>query len=460
MKQYKYILFILLFSCVYSVKTQAQIRNYTLMASQADWKRLDFNPSYMPNEDTKLVISLPLLSEINLDTKLPFFNSKSYKINGNKMDIYPDEVLKSLGGQALSTALNLNLLGVAWKKNNNFFSINIAMRSSLFNLMDKQLTEVLVKGNGAYAGELINARNSTLNLNLWGEMNLGYSTSLLENKLRLGARAKFLLGLANYHTKHSTIKLKTLKSGERIELFFKEEAYLNAPISINDDNGRLDFDNTSFKTKDLGDFKPFDNFGLGLDLGVEYKLNEQFTFGASVTNLGFIKWGAKNSTKLSIDVKEDEPIVFEGLSFRDKIIGNKDESSKKDENKLDVKEQIERNSKVEQNSAYKTYLPTFYNLTAEYKPIKNLSAKALIGLIDYHNPAGVAYELALVAHWQAKSWFASSLSVSKVRYQPICLGASILLGKGLQWVIGSDNLLGFFNYSFSPNAYLGLNIRI
>jgi len=62
---------------------------------------------------------------------------------------------------------------------------------------------------------------------------------------------------------------------------------------------------------------PFDkvfnkpNLGLGLDLGVIYKLNNQFEFSASVLDFGFISW---QNSPLSISIEEKE-FVFSGLDI-------------------------------------------------------------------------------------------------------------------------------------------------
>ncbi len=115
---------------------------------------------------------------------------------------------------------------------------------------------------------------------------------------------------------------------------------------------------------------------------------------------------------------------------------------------------------VEKGNSYTTYLPTYYNLTAEYKLTNRLTAKGLIGIVDRHNQKGLGYEFALTTHWQAKSWFATALSLSKRSYQSSCLGSYLLIGKGFQCVLGSDNILGFLGANFSPNLYLGCNIRL
>ncbi len=465
MEQYKYkniVLFLLLLVGV-SINLEAQVRNYSLMASQADWERLNFNPSYMPKE-AKTIITLPLLSSTSVDLKLPFVNDKTFKVKGDRMEVYADEIVRSLGNQELSAGLDLNLLGIAWRTKQNFFSINVAVHSSAYLLMDKELTNTVANGNGTNLGETIRSKEMVLNANAWGEFNFGFSSSLLEDKIRLGTRVKFLVGLANLQSKQNELSLKTFDQGDRIELGFQDKIYLNAPIKISDNKGQLDFDEMSIERNDLNTFNPFNNYGLGLDLGLEYKFYNRLSLGFALTNLGFIKWGEENATQVSVDIKEDNPISFEGFSFRRRLI-NADDPMKRnfeeEDNELEeIQKQIEENSRVERGLVYKTYLPTFYNLTAEYKLTKTLKAKGLVGLIDRHIKKGLSYELALTTHWQAKSWLATSLSLSKCSYQQPALGGAIMIGKGFQWFIASNNILGFFGSNLSPNAYLGFNIRI
>ncbi len=314
-----FFLFLLLFLAS-SFKLDAQIRNYSLIASQADWVRLGFNPSYIPEGDVKTVISLPLLSSNAIDVKFPFINDKSFKVENNKMTFYTDELIRSLGGQEVVLGQDNNLLGIAWKKKQNFFSFNVALHTMSEVLMDKELTDAFARGNGAYLGKTIHSRNMIVEANLWGEVNFGFSTSLLNGKLRLGTRLKYLTGMANLQSKKNSLSLKTSEEGGQIKLAYQDEIYLNAPVQINDSQGHLDFDNMSFDTKDSKVFKPFDNYGFGIDLGADYRLNDRLNLGLAVTNLSFIKWAEKNTTIVSVNIPDDEPIVFEGVSFRDDLI--------------------------------------------------------------------------------------------------------------------------------------------
>ena len=63
------------------------------------------------------------------------------------------------------------------------------------------------------------------------------------------------------------------------------------PILKDGTDGQISYDDIDFDTDNLGPT----GFGMAIDLGATYKLNDEWTFSASLLDLGFISW--KNTTK-------------------------------------------------------------------------------------------------------------------------------------------------------------------
>ncbi len=458
MKQYIRIFLLISLTAFAVSSAKAQNRNYSLMSSKADWTRIGLNASYIPEKDTKLIIAVPLLSQMNMGANIPFWKSNIIEQNDKKLTINFNELLNSLGGNELSASLDMNLLGVGFKVKKHFFSINVALHGFGCSFLDDSLTEFIANGNGKYLGKTVHTKFMNTNISAWAETNLGFATSLMdEDRLRIGGRLKVLFGLASAQMKNSKLDLTTSELGDRLDMVMESEINLAMPVEFTGyENGRLDFDKDFVNTDNI-DYKPFDNMGFGIDLGAEYDLNKQFTFGLAVNNLSFIDWGEKYANTIKINVGENDPVSFDGFNLRNELINKEVQAGEEKESAIDKsKDALERQSEVKSANAFRLLLPTIYNLTVAYKPLKTLSVKALAGLLDRHDGNGLAYDFALLGHYQPASWFSISVNVAKTDNNPLYLGSAIVLGDGLQFVIGSDNILS----KLGANAYLGLNVRI
>ncbi len=427
------------------------------MSSNTDWHRIALNPAYMPKDSTSTIVTIPILSSIGFDIKTPYIGKEAMTITNNKItDIYIDEFFRALGDRAINGNMDINLLGVGFRKNKHFFSINIALHSSVYGIFDKELTDYLAKGNGSYLGKTMHSETFAFDGYAWGELNLGFSTKAIMDKLSIGGRLRILSGIASLKSTNNNLAIKTTEMGDKIEIYLQQNLQINAPIGVKKDTNNRLILKELFSSNNNFSYSPFSNFGLGLDLGAEYELNDKITLGTAITNLNFISWNAKNSSEVAINVTKNDPIVIEGVSFSHKLI-NKENDSKEEKN--DFEKTIERNSKVTNGKSYTTSLPTFYNLTTEYKLSKTFKTKALLGLVDRHN-GFIGYEIALLGHFQPSSWFSASLSISKNSYQPVNFGSALVFGDGFQMVIGSENLFGANGRNFSPNIFAGFNIRL
>jgi len=114
-------------------------------------------------------------------------------------------------------------------------------------------------------------------------------------------------------------------------------------------------------------------------LGVTYKLTNELTLSAAVTDLGFIRW-SKNLKRMSYSTNSK----FTGLDYTVKIKTVDDFKDFADSVFTSIKD-TEKDS-VTSNSAYTTYTSTKVNVGAEYAFFKNklsvgLLSRTLIGSI-------------------------------------------------------------------------------
>ncbi|WP_372774428.1 DUF5723 family protein [Mangrovibacterium sp.] len=119
------------------------------------------------------------------------------------------------------------------------------------------------------------------------EYSVGYASELVKNKLTFGVRAKLYLGKSF---------LSSSASGMMIEQegnFFAKsygDVFLSVPATDDSQNGTISEINV-MNGKSIADYVlNTGNTGVGLDLGITYKINPQVEFTASILDLGSIKW--------------------------------------------------------------------------------------------------------------------------------------------------------------------------
>jgi long-subunit fatty acid transport protein len=184
-------------------------------------------------------------------------------------------------------------------------------------------------------------------VNAYGALSLGYSREINE-KWSVGTRVKLLSGIANVFTERSDIRLHI---DEGLDPDVVPHTYTAQPnIAIN------------WSLPEAG-FSPIDNLGFALDLGTVYHLNDNLKFGASIYDIGHIKWtsGLNRATSKG----QNRPFVFAGVDLGD-LFGNDDgfEFSTIFSELLDsVKDFLQLNMSDSTFKSYKSSLRTSYNLS-------------------------------------------------------------------------------------------------
>jgi hypothetical protein len=133
-----------------------------------------------------------------------------------------------------------------------------------------------------------------VNAKVFHEISVGYSRNVTE-QLALGWRIKYLSGIGAVKTDFKKFDLTTGRDKWTLEA--DGGIYTSIPnLKMQEkENGLVNFDSTSFdelKTKDIVNVLiPFvHNPGAAIDFGFNYTIDENFSFSASVTDLGFIAW--------------------------------------------------------------------------------------------------------------------------------------------------------------------------
>ncbi len=318
------------------------------------------NPSFIP--DYKYHFGFPALSSTygGYGTSGARYN-QIFKTVGDSIALDQDNILASIkDGNNInfrSTNQWLNA-GMRWK--DFYFSAAISDIADVNAMYPKSLVSLAIEGNAAHIDETIKAKPLALKALHYREYALGAAYKYNE-QWNFGVKAKFLFGKSAINSEKSDLSLKTTKDYYYLDI--KTDILINTSIAPNKK------DSTDVSWSEYAFYGS--NFGMGIDLGASYKLDEQWTFSASVLDLGYIsydRWLKTYSSKSEFTYKGINFNQFDGLSQSEiDILTENIKDSISD--LFQVKESVEK---------FKVPLTAKIYLGANYKLSETESVSALV----------------------------------------------------------------------------------
>ena len=309
------------------------------------------NPAHVPEH--KVSIGLPLVSSIHFAaTNSSFAFNEFVDRNADKQpSLNWNRMLSKLQKQNyLYNAVNFDLFSVRVKVRHYYWSFNITEKVSSRFSYPKDLMTLALKGNEAFLGQQADLKYMGVNITHQREFGIGVVKQF--TRFIVGARAKYIQGLANAYFRPKNLALTT--DANYYGMTATADASFNtAGIPDNFDNA-MDAKDYMSNTK---------NWGAGIDLGVNYKLSKKFLLSAAVNNIGVINWKS--------DVKNYNIVggtTFNGADLGKELVNHVGDTTdfieKEGKKYLDSLKGSFNYS--ETKNPYKTFLiPQFY-LTAKY----------------------------------------------------------------------------------------------
>ena len=281
--------------------------------------RHSLNPAY-GNEQN--YISIPALGNIYVSTQGNFgvkdviLDNPLYGQPGQKKlttflnpNISVGDALNgfSSGNNRLVEDLKLSILSFGFKGFGGYNTFELNVRQSLGISIPYEFFEFAKNvGNNEYNIGDINVGSMA-----FAEVALGHSRQI-NNKLRVGAKLKFLVGAGRADLQIKNLKANlsapdkwTLSGNGQANVSMKGFEFKSETKEYNDAS-RPSYQQVNDVDVDRAGIG---GFGMAIDLGGVYKLNDDWTFSASVLDLGFIKW--KNNVQA---VNNGEPFEFNGFN--------------------------------------------------------------------------------------------------------------------------------------------------
>ncbi|MGB0978519.1 MAG: DUF5723 family protein [Croceimicrobium sp.] len=253
------------------------------------------NPAYP--QQTKWYIGLPAISG---------FSTHYHNSGFNLADIFEagtdiNQNLATLSNNLdASSQLNLNnrveLLGVGFRTGKGFVTLGALQQIDYKMDLPFQLFQILFSGSGS----ITNLDLNTFDLEVMNrtDLYLGYQHKLLNDRLTLGVKAKYI-----FVQTHAYI--------ERMNLSLRNDGNYNIR-AVSDilvrTAGPSAFE--SFDQEEILDIAMPDNTGLAFDFGIHYKISDKFDLSASFLDFGTINYNSYNR-----DYVSEGEFEFEGVEL-------------------------------------------------------------------------------------------------------------------------------------------------
>lgn len=433
-----------------------------------DYKfRHTMNPAFGNDQS---YVSIPGLGNINLRTQGNFgydaviMHNPMAGINGQKSMatfMHPSiDVATALSGfnsgnNRIVGNVGVTLLSTGFKAWGGYNTIEINSKASFGVSLPYELFEFAKNtGNKDYNIGDINAGAIS-----YAEIALGHSRQLTQ-KLRAGAKLKVLLGIGRADVKMENVQaqlndankwLVTANATADVSMkgfAYKEQAkeYKQRPGSYKyiDD---VDVDGSGVS-----------GFGLAVDLGASYKLNDDWSFSAALLDLGFISWSndmqARNISN-----------TFEFDGFHDAEVAKSSNNSIKNQGEK-YSDQLAEFAHLQEKGdqgGRTTGIGASINLGAEYTlPVYRKLSFGLLSSTRFQGEYSWT-EGRLSANWKPLGWLNGGMSFGVGSFG---VSAGWLLNihpKGFNFFVGMDHILGKQSKEGIPlssksSVNLGMNI--
>ena len=396
------------------------------------------NPSIMPAAE--FYLGLPLISN-------------SYASFGNNSFTYRDLVKRKLDSDSIYLDLdgflsslnktnylgfhaNTDLVSIGWREGRWYVGARVSELVNVRLRFDKDLMALAIQGNGPYIGQTLNLGDFFVQGSHLRKYTVFASRDFHCN-WRFGASIAYVYGMESIDIQRSNISLKT--DASTFDLSGTSDILINT-------SGLEEYDRDSLKSWPYLFNRP--NRGYSVDLGASYKMNERFSFSASLLDLGRVRWRYKTHN-YSNTIEE---FSFTGISLNQFI------SSSPDSIKQGVDRFLDSLSHVfsieETNQYYTTPLPSRMYLGAAWNP-NELNTFRFTYLANTFR--GKIYSSASLAFSKKfNELLEFSLGWAYMNNSARNLSAGFTLNLGLtQFMILTDNLPGLFGQYSSR----GTNIR-
>lgn len=416
-------------------------------------------------------VSIPALGNISVNThgnfgyqdvimSNPMYPSLSDKKMTTFMNPYisAEDALSgfSTGNNRITGDVSLTILSAGFKAFGGYNTIEINSRTTTGVSLPYELFEFAKNtGNHSYDIGDINAHAQS-----FAEIAFGHSRQI-NDKLRLGAKLKVLVGLGR-----ADVKMRNMKADLTAEDKWTITGEATADVSMK--GFSYVSEEKEYNIEGSGTYERVNNvdldgvgvggFGMAIDLGGVYEINEDWTVSASVLDLGFISW-----TNDMLAENRSKSFVFNGFHDVSVTSDRGEEIDTKVDRYGDQLADFANLTDMGDKGGRSTGIGATINVGAEYTlPVyRKVSFGALC--TSRINGAYSWTEGRLSANYAPLNWLDGGVSFAVNSFTTSMGWVLNLHPKGYNFFIGMDHILGKTSKEMIPlssNASLTVGMNI
>ena len=424
----------------------------TAIASKAQQDLMMFNFNEIPQSsysnpsnqfNGKFYLGLPLISSSYFSlSNSGFAYSDFIKKDGDSLKLDFNSMIGELQDRNfLSFNTKVDLFSLGFKVGDRTqITVNATENINVRFRYTKDFATFVQKGNLGFENNVANFDNIGFSANYYREYGLGVSHQF-SPRLRLGAKVKYIYGIANLDSRRTNLSLTTDPNTFALTA--------RADVLINSSAGEFSADSLSEME---GFISGFDNTGFGVDFGFNYELTKKLSINASILDLGYIQWNS-NVTNYTIDKGE---YTFSGIPVDAFSPQNDTSGSSAFSNVIDS---LETAFNVKETSnGYTTPLVGRFYAGVNYKMNEKLMLGGLIQSEFYKG--SIRPSLTASANYKISKWLGVAASYSVINRSYTNLGVGININpRNIQIYVVSDNILGALRPQHARHAQVRAGVN-
>lgn len=276
--------------------------------------RHELNPAFGGNQG---YVSLPMFGNATLDmTGNLGVDDIFYNVNGRTTTFLNGAVDKATflskinDENKINQSAKLEVLGIAFRGWNGYNTIGINIRENIGANIPGSLFQLAKEG---LQNKTYNISNFNMHADAYAEIALGHSHQI-NNNLRIGAKLKFLIGVANFDANFNNANINLNEDAYTANVDAEIQASMKGfTYEMGEKYYGPAQQQTLHKYINGGDVDGSGpaGFGLAADLGAEYQLNENWKFSGALLDLGYIGWNNNMLAKTKGNTFNTDKYIFD-----------------------------------------------------------------------------------------------------------------------------------------------------
>lgn len=423
--------------------------NLSLYHMESIPQRIYANPANRP--DAKWYMGIPAASSFDfnfssngihldrIDEALePIPGTDSFKLNVNKLNaIFNKDIF-------FNTSSSVEWINFGFNQGKGYWSLSLTEKVKTRTQLPGELFELILNGNGGDNLGRTFELNAGIDLMHTRELALGYQRYFMDDRFNVGARFKYIYGLTRFETEKNDMSFYT--DPDDFSLKMSADLKFNVSSAI--------FELDSGKSPDpLYALYGANNQGWGVDLGLNFNLNDRLSLSASILDLGEIHWN--ENTKVLQSKHPNTFVEFNGIDISTMF----HDSADFEEAFQDLADSLIEQFDLDTSSAkFTTGLMGEFYMGAKFKLNKGNNVAALIYGSVYQQQLYPAFTLSYNMRFKKLLGLSASYTVRKGSYVNGGLGIS-LNAKSFQWYFVSDNIIATATSQYNSISFrTGFNL--